>query len=92
MRPGGSGRHHQHVRGSCRRARRHSVTQRGEKSLQRKSMRLRRVLDQRCHAVAITGLRYTFTLLPFVTVPSFHESGDFNATVVKAVYKFADGL
>ena len=92
MRPGGSGRHHQHVRGPCRRARRHSVTQRGEKSLQRKRMRLRRVFDQRCHAVAITGLRYTFTLLRFVTVPSFHESVDFNATVVKAVYKFADGL
>ena len=47
---------------------------------------------QRYHAVAITGLRYTFTLLPFVTVPSFHESVDFNAIVVKAVFKFEDGL
>ena len=43
-------------------------------------------------AVAITGLRYTLTLLPFVTVPSFHESVDFNATVINAVYKLADGL
>ena len=28
-------------------------------------------------AVAITGPRYTLTLLPFVTVPSFHESVHF---------------
>ena len=47
---------------------------------------------QRYHAVAITGLRYTLAFLPLVTVPSFHESVDFNATVIKAVYNFADGL
>ena len=41
---GDVGANFQHVRRPCRQARRHSVTQRGDKSLQRNRMRLRMVL------------------------------------------------